>query len=56
MIRPVHESPQALFSSRRTVAGVAIVAVAAFAAIFFATGQSAPPPDATAPQASAALC
>ncbi len=50
-IGAVDESPDGPAPNRRTVVGVAAVAVAAFAAIFFATGQSTPPPDTTVPQA-----
>ncbi len=50
-IRPEGDSPTAPTPNRRTILGVAAVAVAAFAAIFFATGQSTPPTDTTVPQA-----
>jgi hypothetical protein len=50
-IRPVDDSPTNPAPNRRTIVGVAAVAVAAFAAIFLSTGQSTPPSGTTVPQA-----
>jgi hypothetical protein len=51
-IRQVDDSPTDQAPNRRTVVGVAVLAVVAFAAIFGSTGQNAPATATTIPRAS----